>query len=316
MPLSEQQVFEAADQIRESGRSPSALSIREITKTGSLGTIQKYLRKWRHQETVSSASINPPPESVLNAVRQFSEQLWQLSLQQAEKAASLKVRAAREEQQEALRDTDEAMEQVEDLQSQLEREEQQKAQLQIEIETLKEKLETQAQAHQGEREQALLLEQQQKNEHEQLRLQLSEREEQIQYLKDELRGLQEELETQGQQRVHTQDKLERALNEIAECNKAQAQWDGLYKQAQHENEALTRDIQQLQHEQRASREQLQQQDEQLQAQQVMLDELKRQQLDWERRELQLKTSLDAEKSVSKRLEALLERLDLQQTNHP
>ena len=119
MALTEQDVFDASEKIRESGRVPSAITIREITQVGSLGTIQKHLRKWRHRETVSSSCINPPPEQVLNSIRQFGEQLWQLALQQAEKAASIKVRQAREEQEEAQRDTDEVMLQIEGLQEQL-----------------------------------------------------------------------------------------------------------------------------------------------------------------------------------------------------
>jgi chromosome segregation ATPase len=120
MPLTEQQVFDAADQVRESGKVPSALNIREITQTGSLGTIQKFLRKWRHSETVSAASINPPPEPMLNAVRQFGEQLWQIAIQNSEKSASIKVQQAREEAQEAIKDADEAMENLGHLQEKIE----------------------------------------------------------------------------------------------------------------------------------------------------------------------------------------------------
>ena len=119
MALTEQDVFDASEKIRESGRIPSAITIREITQVGSLGTIQKHLRKWRHRETVSASCSNPPPEQVLNSIRQFGEQLWQMALQQAEKAASIKVRQAREEQEEAQRDTDEVMLQIEGLQEQL-----------------------------------------------------------------------------------------------------------------------------------------------------------------------------------------------------
>jgi hypothetical protein len=148
MPLTEQQIFDAAEQVRESGKVPSALNIREITQTGSLGTIQKFLRKWRHQETVSSASVNPPPEPVLNAVRQFSEQLWQLALQNSEKAASLKVRQANEHEQEAQRDTDEAMENVEKLQQELELERAKQSEAELQQQKIQMKLEE----HQSERE--------------------------------------------------------------------------------------------------------------------------------------------------------------------
>lgn len=113
MAITEQEVFEAAEQVRGEGRTPSAISIREITQTGSLGTIQKHLRKWRHQEVLSASSNNPPPEPVLNSIRQFGEQLWQLALQSAEKAANLKVRQANEELEVARNDAEEALDAME-----------------------------------------------------------------------------------------------------------------------------------------------------------------------------------------------------------
>jgi chromosome segregation ATPase len=113
MAISEQDVYEAADQIRDEGNSPSAIKIREITQTGSLGTIQKFLIKWRHRETVSATTSNPPPEAVLKSIQDFGDNLWRLALQQAEKAASVKVREAREEREQALRDADEAISHLE-----------------------------------------------------------------------------------------------------------------------------------------------------------------------------------------------------------
>lgn len=113
MPISEQDVYEAADQIRDEGHSPSAIKIREITQTGSLGTIQKFLIKWRHRETISATTSNPPPEAVLKSIQDFGENLWRLALQQAEKAASVKVREAREERGQAQRDAEEAISHLE-----------------------------------------------------------------------------------------------------------------------------------------------------------------------------------------------------------
>jgi len=113
MAITEEQVFSAAEEIRESGRFPSAISIREIIKTGSLGTIQKHLRKWRHRETVSAASSNPPPEDVLETLKNFGDTFWRLAIQHSDKAALQKVRLARDEQDEARIDMEEALENLE-----------------------------------------------------------------------------------------------------------------------------------------------------------------------------------------------------------
>ena len=114
MAISEQEVFEAADQIRDAGQNPSALKIREITQTGSLGTIQKHLVHWAPRDGVS-------PPSTLRRIRsaamtKFGDQIWQLALQQAEKMAMVKVKEAREGQEEAQRDVEEAMEKLESWQ--------------------------------------------------------------------------------------------------------------------------------------------------------------------------------------------------------
>jgi len=113
MAITEEQVFSAAEEIRASGRFPSAISVREITGTGSLGTIQRHLRKWRHRETVSAASHNPPPEVVLETLKAFGDSFWRLALQHSDKAALQKVRLARDEQEEAHRDMEEALENLE-----------------------------------------------------------------------------------------------------------------------------------------------------------------------------------------------------------
>lgn len=113
MAITEEQVFSAAEEIRDAGKFPSAISVREITKTGSLGTIQKHLRKWRHRETVSAATSNPPPEDVLEALKAFGDSFWRLALQHSDKAALQKVRLARDEQDEARRDMEEALEKLE-----------------------------------------------------------------------------------------------------------------------------------------------------------------------------------------------------------
>lgn len=302
MPITEQQVFDAAEQVRESGKVPSALSIREITQTGSLGTIQKFLRKWRHQETVSAASINPPPEPVLNAVRQFSEQLWQLALQHSEKAATLKVKQAREELQEAHRDTDEAMENCELLQQQLEEAKQTNAQLEKEQQSWLDKW----QSLQDEKAQLQVSMEQLKHRAESLGEQNQKWEKECQHLSlahDELKEHLEQSQCDHEAlKKLNEEQSQHFKSEISLKNKQLLELEDLNKRITSENEQVLQQQKQREQQQEEQINSLQNLGEQ---QRVQLQDVQQQ----HHHELtDLKVQLQAEKKINQRLEQLLERL--------
>lgn len=116
MPITESQVFETANSLKERGIAPSALSIREITKTGSLGTIQKYLRQWREgAESVVKDLNEPPPTSAMRVSEQFLQQVWGLAIHHARQEGGLKLKEIQNEKKEIMEDAAVAWKEVEKL---------------------------------------------------------------------------------------------------------------------------------------------------------------------------------------------------------
>lgn len=137
MSISEDQVYEAAEELSKSGKNPSALSIREILKTGSLGTIQKYLVKWRHKETVSASTQNPPPEELLELTRSYLEKIWGTAIHISRKEANVKIKEADLERKQSLKDSDSAWSEVERMEKSLGKEKSLQEELNRQIDDLK-----------------------------------------------------------------------------------------------------------------------------------------------------------------------------------
>jgi predicted RNase H-like nuclease (RuvC/YqgF family) len=60
--IREEQVFEAADRIKEKGGSPTLQLIREELGTGSFATISKFLSQWKMVRATKQEIPNIPPE--------------------------------------------------------------------------------------------------------------------------------------------------------------------------------------------------------------------------------------------------------------
>ena len=119
MTIGKDQVYEVADSLSENGNIPSAIKIREILKTGSLGTIQKYLKLWRHKETLSDSLENPPPEQILEATTQYVNNFWGTALHHARKEAMVKIQEAQQAQKVAEKDSESAWEAVEKIENKI-----------------------------------------------------------------------------------------------------------------------------------------------------------------------------------------------------
>lgn len=117
MPVNENQVLDIAQQLRDQGIKVSAISIREVLRTGSLSTIQKYLNVWREKGVESSSGQTPPPQAAVDAALKMINQVWGISLYYAAQDAGLKVKEAREELLLAKEEAAEAWKEVERLET-------------------------------------------------------------------------------------------------------------------------------------------------------------------------------------------------------
>lgn len=120
MAISKEEVFKIAEKISSDGEIPSSIKIREVLKTGSLGTIQKYLQIWRHKEALSEVTSNPPPDQILQTTKTYLENIWVTALHFAQKEATIKIEEARKSKETAENDSETAWNAVSELESKYE----------------------------------------------------------------------------------------------------------------------------------------------------------------------------------------------------
>mgnify|MGYP000630959646 CR=1 FL=1 len=84
MAVTKENVFKAADQLKESNASITLASIREVLGGGSFTTISPFLQEWKDKEKISSTPIKEPaPQAVLEQLQQFGTDLWGIAMDMA-----------------------------------------------------------------------------------------------------------------------------------------------------------------------------------------------------------------------------------------
>ena len=94
--VTEQEVFDAANQLRMTGKQVTALKILTVLGGGSLTTIYKHLDAWEARERFDKQSIPSPaessdelPPSVIEALRG----IWKVAVEEAEQRVANTQRA-------------------------------------------------------------------------------------------------------------------------------------------------------------------------------------------------------------------------------
>lgn len=102
--ISEQQVFEAAEQLAQSGQAVTVSAVREVIGSGSFSTINAFLGKWKESgDARKPAEVPDMPEPVGRAMRQ----LWGVAWKEAQdgiKAEREALEAARRDMERERRD--------------------------------------------------------------------------------------------------------------------------------------------------------------------------------------------------------------------
>ncbi len=112
MAVREEDIFQAADELNAEGVTPSAISIREILKTGSLGTIQKHLKAWREKSVTPSAQP-PPAASVLEVSQKWAAQVWGTAWAQARQEMDARIHEIQASLKQSQEDAEAAWKEVE-----------------------------------------------------------------------------------------------------------------------------------------------------------------------------------------------------------
>lgn len=98
--ITEQDVFEAARKLAESGESPSAIKIREaLGNRGGMGTIQKHLDTWREENDTAVVEVFPMPESLEADSQTLIRQIWNGARAEVERGLALDREALEQERE-------------------------------------------------------------------------------------------------------------------------------------------------------------------------------------------------------------------------
>ena len=84
MAVTKENVFKAAEQLKELNSSITLAAIREVLGGGSFTTISPFLQEWKDKEKISSTPIKEPaPQAVLEQLQQFGTDLWGIAMDMA-----------------------------------------------------------------------------------------------------------------------------------------------------------------------------------------------------------------------------------------
>ena len=73
--INESQVFQIAEELRDTGVDPTLQNVREKLGTGSFATISSHLKKWRELK-IKESPIPEQPQSFLSATKQIWATAW------------------------------------------------------------------------------------------------------------------------------------------------------------------------------------------------------------------------------------------------
>lgn len=96
--LTEKDVHEAAEELKESGIRPSSIEVYKFLGRGSLTTITNFLKTWNQEETHATAlpALISLPEALIKSTEQLIVKVWAESQALAEKEISSQREALRQ----------------------------------------------------------------------------------------------------------------------------------------------------------------------------------------------------------------------------
>ena len=119
MPITREQVWQAADRLSKAGRKPTLAAVREIVG-GSYSTLSPLLREWRERQTADAPAGSDPPPAVVERAMVAGRAIWSVAVRLAEErlagertAMARQCRAAEAEKAEAVSLADTLAEQLE-----------------------------------------------------------------------------------------------------------------------------------------------------------------------------------------------------------
>jgi chromosome segregation ATPase len=121
MPLTQQQVFDAANELNAAGQKPTLAAVRRALGSGSFTTISEGLRAWREQQLAQHKPVlHEPPPDLLERLSELGAQLWTQALAHAQGTLAAERQTLAQAREQLEQDKAEATELAESLQLELE----------------------------------------------------------------------------------------------------------------------------------------------------------------------------------------------------
>ena len=107
MPVTREQVWQAADSLSKAGQKPTLAAVRELVG-GSYSTLSPLLREWRERQAAGAPAGSDPPAAVIERAAAAGQVIWSVAVRPAEErlageraAMARQCRAAEAEKAEA-----------------------------------------------------------------------------------------------------------------------------------------------------------------------------------------------------------------------
>lgn len=137
MAISKQEIIDAAEKLAAEGVNPSMQAVRELLGGGSFATISPVLREWKENREATTVAVLEMPSDVKGALDRFGADLWKT----ASTLATAQFEKLKDETQNSIeaakKDRDEALEEIQRLESLILKQDNQMSSVNAEVERLK-----------------------------------------------------------------------------------------------------------------------------------------------------------------------------------
>ena len=144
MAITQEQVFQIADQLHAANDTPTLAKVRKALGGGSFTTISEHMNEWKAKQQASHAPMrNPAPESITQRLTELGAEIWSAAQEQANtqitgerealEATRKQIEATR---QEATELADQLSTELDNAQQQIQTQEQEQQALQRQLEQL------------------------------------------------------------------------------------------------------------------------------------------------------------------------------------
>jgi len=137
MAISKQEIIDAAEQLVAEGVNPSMQAVRERLGGGSFATISPVLREWKENREATTVAVLEMPSDVKGALDRFGADLWKTASTLATAQFEKLKDESRSSIEAANKERDEALEEIQRLESQILEQNNQMSSVNTEVERLK-----------------------------------------------------------------------------------------------------------------------------------------------------------------------------------